>query len=224
MTTRTIPESAYTAIQNLIHFSESDFEKFLEALSKAEPSLDQDIFWSHVAKHVTGIDPNVIESILHEIFQMDDARNGDETIEEFTESIVEAAVEARSEKFTFTKDDEKIFKDRLVRIFGGRKGLDVTMKATGVLVDQDRVYLYSKILTDIRPIFNKKADSVDAAVIVHNLRIHYAENSDHKDFYVSLDTSDIRSLREALDRAEAKAKCLEGLVKKSGVSYLDAEE
>jgi hypothetical protein len=224
MTTRTIPESAYAAIQTLIHFSERDFEAFLDALSKAEPSLDQNIFWSHVAKHVKGIDQNVIKSILDEIFQMDDARSGDEGIEEFAESIVEAADESKSEKFPFAEGDGKILKDRLMRIFEGRKGLEVTMKATGVLVDQDHVYLHSKILTDIRPIFNKKADSVDAAVIVHNLRIHYAENSDHKDFYVALDTSDIQSFREVLDRAEAKAKCLEGLVKKSGVPYLDAEE
>ncbi len=74
------------------------------------------------------------------------------------------------------------------------------------------------------PVFNEKGDSVDAAVIVHNLRIHFGEDSDHKDFYVALDTSDIQSLRDVLDRADAKAKCLQGLLKTSGVSYLNAAE
>jgi hypothetical protein len=223
MTPFKIPDSAYAAIQHLIHFSERDFEVFLDALSRAEPSLDKDMFWSHVAKHAKNIDKAVIESILDEIFQLDTARTGEE-INEFAESIAEAASEAKSEKFPFVEGDWKTLKDRLVRVFEGRKGLEITMKAMGVLVDQDHIFIHSRIMTDIRPVFNGKGDSVDAAVIVHNLRIHYAQDSDHKDFYVTLDTGDIQLLRKALDRADAKAKCLQRLLKTSGVSYLDAEE
>jgi hypothetical protein len=73
-------------------------------------------------------------------------------------------------------------------------------------------------------VFDEKGETVDAAVIVHNLRIHYGQDSEHKDFYVSLDTSDIADIREALDRADAKAKSLEGILKRSGVSFLDADE
>jgi len=224
----TIPKSAYAAIQHLIHFSAHDFDAFLDALSKAEPSLNQYNFWKHVAKHVNRVDQAVIESILHEIFQMDDARldaaRDGLGLDEFAESVAEAAASAKSKEFPFEKEDRKILKDRLVRIFEGRKGLKITMKALGVLVDQDHAFYHARILTDIRPVFNDKGDSVDAAVVVHNLRIHYGENSDHKDFYVALDASDIQSLREVLDRADAKAKCLQGLLKTSGVSYLDAEE
>jgi hypothetical protein len=221
----TIPESAYAAIQHLIRLSPPDFDAFLDALSRAEPSLDQDKFWSHVATHFTRIDQIEIKSILNEIFQMDVARTGmDMDISEFAEVIADAAASAKSEKFPCEEGDKKILKDRLVKIFEGRKGLNITMKAMGVLVDQDHVFYHAKILTDIRPVFNEKGDSVDAAVIVHNLRIHYGEDSDHKDFYVALDASDIQSLREVLDRADTKAKCLRGFLKTSGVSYLDAEE
>jgi len=223
-----IPKSAYAAIQHLIHFSVPDFDAFLDALSKAEPSLNQDNFWKHVAKHVNRVDQSVIESILHEIFQMDDARVDAATdglgLNEFAEAVAEAAASSKSEVFPFEEGDGKILKDRLVRIFEGNKGLKITMKAMGVMVDQDHIFSHARILTDIRPVFNNNGDSVDAAVIVHNLRIHYVENSDRKDFYVALDTNDIQSLREVLDRADAKAKCLQGLMKTSGVSYLDAEE
>jgi hypothetical protein len=223
-----IPKSAYAAIQHLIRFSAPDFDAFLDALSKAEPSLDQDNFWKHVAKHVNRVDQAAIESILHQIFQMDDARvdaaRDGLGLNEFAEAVAEAAASSKSKEFPFEEGDRKILKDRLVRIFEGRKGLKITMKAMGVLLDQDHVFYHARILTDIRPVFNDKGDSVDAAVIVHNLRIHYGENSDHKDFYVALDTNDIQSLREVLDRADAKAKCLLGLLKTSGVSYLDAEE
>jgi len=224
----TIPKSAYAAFYHLIHFSASEFEAFLDALSKAEPSLDQENFWKHVAAHLKSASEEVIESVLHEIFQMDEARaeaaSDGVRLDEFADQIAESLASVKSEKFSMKKEDQKILKDRLVRIFDGRKGLDITKKAMSVVVDQNHIFLHARIMTDIRPVFNKKADSVDAAVIVHNLRIHYGVDSDHKDFYVALDTSDIQSLRDVLDRADAKAKCLQGLLKTSGVSYLDAEE
>lgn len=224
----TIPKAAYPAIQHLIHFSNADFEVFLDALSKAEPSLDQGDFWTHVAKHADRIDHAVIESVLHEIFDMHKARlNASKdgfSIEDFSGAVAEAASSAKSKEFPFEKGDGKILKERLMRIFEGRKGLNVTVKAMGVMADQDHVFLEARILTDIRPVFNSKGDSVEAAVIVHNLRIHYGQDSDHRDFYVALDTSDIQLLREALDRADMKAKCLQGVLKTSGVTYLDAEE
>jgi len=225
MPSLTIPESAYAAIQHLIRFKGPDWEIFLDALSRAEPSLDQDKFWSHVAAHARGIEQGVIESIVHEIFQMDDARTGMQMgINEFAEAIAEAAASTESEKFALEEGDKQILKDRLVSIFDGRKGLNITMKAMGVMLNQEHVFLHAQIVTDIRPVFNKKGDSVDAAVIVHNLRIHYIEDSDHKDFYVALDTRDIQLMRETLDRADAKAKCLEGIVKSSQISYLNVEE
>lgn len=225
MTQLRIPESSFEAVQNLIRIGERDFELFLDALSKAEPSLDQDKFWRHVADHVESIDKGVIRSLLREVFEMDDARSqtGQE-IPEFADSIAQAALGVKSKEFSINAGDEKILKDRLMRIFEGRKGLEITSKAMGILLDQSHVFYSAAILTDIRPVFNKKGDSVDAAVIVHNLRIHYGQDSEHKDFFVALDTSDIQSLRKALDRADLKAKCLQGLVKKAGVSYLDSEE
>ena len=98
------------------------------------------------------------------------------------------------------------------------------MKAAGVALDQDHLFYHARILTDVRPVFDEKGDTVSAAVIIHNLRIHYGENSDHKDFYVALDTGDIQLLREALDRADKKAKRLQELLNASGIVYLDDEE
>lgn len=219
----TIPESAHAALQNLINLSASDFKTFLDALTRAEPSLDASGFWRHVAIHLKQVDQAVIQSILHEIFQMDDARSGMD-VAEFAEAIAIAAASGGSKTLNLKTGDQEILKDRIIRIFESKKGLRITMKAAGVLTDQDHSFLSARILTDIRPVFNDKGDSADAAVIVHNLIIHYGIDSDHKDFYVALDTSDIQSIREVLDRADEKAKSLQRLLKSSGVTYLDVEE
>jgi hypothetical protein len=225
MPTVNIPQSAHSTIQKLIRFSEPEFKVLLDALAKATPSLDRDKFWSHVAKYAPAIEPTVIESLLDEVFEMDTAmsRMGMD-INEFAESLAEAVKLAKSEKFPFEEKDGQILKARLVKIFEGRKGFNITMKAMEVLADQDRIFLHGRILTDIRSVFNEAGDSVDALVIVHTLRIHYAQDSGHKDFYVALDTSDIQALRDVLDRADEKAQCLRKLVSTTPVPYLDPEE
>jgi hypothetical protein len=225
MTPFKIPESAFKAIQHLVNFSEPDFEIFLDALTNAEPSLDKDLFWTHVAEHAKKIDKKVVESILHEIFEMHEAWEPTvDGLDKFVDLMAMAAAEVKSENFKLNQDDQKKFKGRLKKIFEGRKGLETTVKAMDVLLEQEHTFYHARIVTDIRPIFNKSGDSVDATVIVHNLRIHYGKGSDHKDFYVALDTSDIHILRQVLDRAVSKANCLQGLVKQAGISYLDAEE
>lgn len=225
MASLNFPESAYPAVQHLIRLSPDDFNAFLEALTRAEPALDQDKFWSHVVPHVTQIDPAVVKSIVTEIVNMATAMSVmDFKIDDFASELADAAFAAKSKKFPFEESDKGLLKERLLKVFGGRKGLRITTKAMGVMVDQDRVFYNARILTDVRPVFDEKGDSVDAAVIVHNLRIHYGQDGSHKDFYVALDTSDIHDLREALNRADLKAKNLEGLLKRSGVSFLDANE
>jgi hypothetical protein len=112
----------------------------------------------------------------------------------------------------------------LTKIFELRRSLSVTTKALDVLTSQDRVFYSARILTDLRPVFNESGDAIEAAVIIHNLCIHYGHDDDHWDFYVALDTSDIQSLRDVLDRADKKAGSVEELLRRSGVSYLDVDE
>ena len=146
----TIPKSAHPAIQHLVRFSASDFGAFLDALDKAEPSLDQGDFWTHVAKHVNHVDPGVIESILHEVFDMDEARvdaaRDGLALPEFVDAVVKAAASAKSKEFPFNEEDGKTLKERLVKIFEGRRGLNITMKAMGVTVDQDHTFIHASSL------------------------------------------------------------------------------
>ena len=61
--------------------------------------------------------------------------------------------------------------------------------------------------------------------MLHNLRIHYrGENGDHKDIVMALDTTDVKSLKKLLDRADQKAETIKELLKHSQIDYLDIEE
>jgi uncharacterized protein (DUF1778 family) len=221
----TIPEGAYPAIQKLAHLSAEDFAAFLAALERAKPAATPSLFSQHVAEHAPQISSSTIRMIVDELFSMNYAfEDLDFSIDEMAKSVAEAAFDEQSEEFPIGEADRDILKDRLAKLFVLKASLGLTSKALGLLTDTDRLFYTARILTDIRPIFNEEGDVVEATVILHNLVVHYGENGDHKDFFVTLDTNDIKALREVLDRADSKAKALESLLKRSEVSYLGMEK
>jgi len=82
-----------------------------------------------------------------------------------------------------------------------------------------------RILTDVRPVFEPSAPEAApaGAVIVHTLKISYRGDNSAKDFFVALDSEDVRQLTEQLERARSKAESLKSVLKAAEVPYIDAE-
>ena len=66
-----------------------------------------------------------------------------------------------------------------------------------VFVDQPQV------LTDFRPIFDDNAGPM-AGIIIHTLRINVRQNYEENEIFITMDGRDIKYLKDALARAEAK--------------------
>lgn len=221
----TLPEDSYANIQNLIRLSDTDFNALVDALKKVKPSLSPDTFSTNVAALMPQNDSVKIEGIVSEIFAMDIVRDDkDFSIDEFAELVRDKLQQTKSEAYTFTKEETLIFETRIKKVFEVRKTIGISSKALDLLTDQSRVFYSCKIVTDIRPVFNDDGSAIEASIIIHNLRIHFGQDNDHKDFYVTLDSRDIQNLRAVLDRAELKAEYLKTLLESSGVSYLDLDE
>jgi len=101
--------------------------------------------------------------------------------------------------------------------------LGTTSKALDVMTEHERILCGARVITDVRSVFADPAEKPTAAVIVHMLKISYHQNREHKDFYVALDSSDVRKLKEILQRAELKAKSLSAVLAGTGISILDAQ-
>jgi hypothetical protein len=221
----TIPASARPAIQSLAHLSAETFQTFLNALERAKPAASPDIFWKHVAENASEIEPSIIKVIVNELFSMNYAvEKSGISLDAFADFVSSSAFSDSSDEFPIDESDRDILKDRLARLFALKASLGLTTKALDILTDAQHLFYTAKILTDVRPVFNEEGTAIEAAVIIHNLMIHYGDAGDHKNFFVNLDTKDIKELREVLERAEAKEKAVRTLLQHSEVSYLDVEE
>ena len=222
MPSLTIPDSAYPSIKWLLQLTEEDFQSLLTGLSDAKPALSQKNFTRHVIDKAGALEGDNIDSLMSELFSMDYIRDDLEMNgREFCDLL--------AKDFDFTRaglDSGKapVFVERLSKILTATSGLRLTTKALEVLMEEEHVFYSARILTDVRPIFTDDVKKVEAAIIVHNLRIHFGKDNAHKNFYVALDTIDIAKLREVLDRAEAKASVLQGLLQGLPVSYIDPND
>lgn len=119
------------------------------------------------------------------------------------------------EKESFYKK-KQVLRDRLTKLLGSIKILQITAKGYDLMAEYDKVFIGSRIITDIRPIFpslDASVSSVASAIIVHNLKITYQKGKSRKDIFVAMDSNDIKQLRSELDRAETKSSSVRNIIK-----------
>ena len=221
-----IPDRHKKAFESLVSMSDADVERLFTAFRSAAPSLDVDELAERVAENVDGLSPAVVMGIVRALvplYLLRD-RRGDSA-----SSIVEDIAVRVWEDKDVNKQDITIedFENRLTRFLNLEQSLGITSKAQSVLLENERLFCDSRVMTDIRPVFKNDPDETpEAAVIVHMLRITYHEDREkrHNDFFVALDTEDVTNLIGVLQRAERKAKSAATMIKASDLLYLGIPE
>jgi len=120
-------------------------------------------------------------------------------------------------------EDREVFIDSLTRILGAEY-VNVTSKAMNVLTEYERTLHDARVMTDIRPVFGEDAARGPvAATIAHTLRLTYHERQRLQDFYIGLDTGDVKTLLEVLKRAEIKAASLRSFLSTTSLPHIETE-
>jgi len=84
----------------------------------------------------------------------------------------------------------------------------VRLATTAIELSYDYANLLqrTKILTDIRPLYNNDADEIEGAVISYTLRLRYDNAGGENELSIAMDESDINQLVEQCRRAIKKAE------------------
>ena len=84
-----------------------------------------------------------------------------------------------------------------------------TIKAAILLRENEKIFIESRVLSDIRIVFEEKIENPkQCAVIIHQLKIEYHENGEPKEIFVALNTEDLKQLKETANRAIEKDKLI----------------
>lgn len=104
--------------------------------------------------------------------------------------------------------------------------ISLAAKATNILFQNERSLMSSRILTDVRPVFDIDTNDIGGGLVIHTLKLEYfADNDDaFKQFFVSLDSDDIDELIRNLERAKQKSEKLKNLLTTASVISIDTDE
>lgn len=84
-----------------------------------------------------------------------------------------------------------------------------SVKAFDLLDDREKVYIHSRAVTEIRPIFDEDISSnFLGSLVVHTLKISHRTAGARDAIYLSLDTADLHDLQDTLFRAIEKAEAI----------------
>lgn len=95
--------------------------------------------------------------------------------------------------------------------------IKLLIKALELSYDYDNLFQNSKILTDIRPVYDDLAENIRGAIISHTLHIYYDNSIGSNSIQISLDEKDIKQLYDNCDRALKKSQVAKSLWSKTGI-------
>jgi len=217
MATYSIPDDFLPGFIGIINMSDNDFntlQSLIGNLRIAEPLGD---FLNNSIDKFAGVSPNELQAIVQSLVSIGGIfENANYNIDEFTSDFSRSFLISQSD---VKSEEGEVLKSRLSILLSNFNNLSITIKGEDLLTDNQKNFRDARIISDVRLLFNNDLSSNNNAVIVHNLKIHYYENRNLKDFFVALDLYDLRKMKSIIDRAIEKHKIINDTY--TNLSFLD---
>jgi hypothetical protein len=210
-------------VQVLLQADDAAIRSLHVALAETSPALNAHMLAKRLSGIVQGFDRRSLRLLME--FLVSTVQVWKKTrlpAEDFAKSIANALIADKA--FALSQSDADRFSSRLPQFLTLENSIGITAKAFDVLSEHQRTYCNARIVSDIRTVFPDDIDSEPQnAVINHMLRIGYHENDEHQEFFVALDSGDLKHLKKQIERAERKAEALKRLLQSANITHLDVE-
>lgn len=217
-----IPKRYRPGLAVVTAITTSSFQELLAALQRAPQTGTEKELRTWIAPEVKSIPESDLSELISSLTSLRRVllRTREISPEMLAQDVAEAM---ESSDITVPPDLYPPAVERLKSLLTVESLSVLEIKGQELRSEYEHSFCDCRIFTDLRPVFGGNvADTPDAMLIVYSLRLGYHDSDEnkHKDFHLALDDSDLRSLRAALDRAEAKAGSLKSGLKAAGIKVL----
>ena len=220
----TVPTKYHNAASIIASLNDEQMGVVMSFLKEAaypfSPTDSQDLDYSSLVAAEIQFPEQVVEFIAS-LFYLYQGLDSGHTVDEMVQSIMQFFLRDQPVESLSTDSQVERFGNNLLYILNTNTSLDLTAKVSLIKNDQSHAYLQSKIYTDVRPVFGRSDAKVYGAVIIHTLKLSYQDGEQRKDFFVALDQSDLLSLRDVIERAEAKEATMREHSPLSGLRFFE---
>lgn len=220
-----IPRQYEEALAKVGQLSNESVQELLVALRETPDTINPSSLSSAVAARVDTIAASDVEEMVPALLSLYSLRaHSEAAISDIVGGVTQAMEKSRSEGLRLPSEERTRFENHLAELLSIGQ-LNETARAGRLLLENEHSFQEARIVTDIRPVFepDNPETAPKGALIVHMLKIVYRADDTTKNFFVALDTNDVRELLEQLGRANAKAESLKAVLKSAGVSYIDVK-
>jgi len=200
-----IPKNVKKGFGVLLQSEQSKIDSLIKELENIPKGLLPSDLSEYISKKnvFSKEDAAEIVKVLLSLYRLKE--NETKTVSEILIKVQEALNETEE----ITSKPNSNFINNFTRLLS-LKTLGLTSKAYDLLMEYEKTYVKSRIITDIRPVFSDDVDGdVEMGVIVHDLKIEYHKGrSTHEEIHIALDCNDLRELKERILRAEKKEKAI----------------
>lgn len=138
-----------------------------------------------------------------------------------TDQLVSVIIENAEPASEKERIDKEVLAARLAALLQA-PDLVAVSKAADIVTEYDHVLHLSRIITDIRPVFDNSINSDPlGAVIVHQLRIGFIDENRLRTISFALDADDLANLKRAVDRAGDKQNALSRVLRRADLPEFD---
>ena len=143
-------------------------------------------------------------------------------VDQLAADVTNVMVSNTDDNLRLLAEEAQSFKEHLQALLS-IDSLWQAVKADLLAREHASTFIYSKVVTDIRPVFGDEVSAPPrGAILSHNLHIHYVtKTGEHSDFVVGMGSDDLKDLQASLERAYEKIKSLTRLLKTADVHQID---
>lgn len=217
-----VPAIYAPILGDLLKLSPEAMKDLLSSLQEVQPTVAVESLAELLAERLP-LDARKTRGIVELLSSLNVAREGLGADQEEFIAELRSAMEQSDQEELHTSD-WTAFEELLRAALSTDNSLSLSSKAIDVLTDHARVFWYARTLTDLRSVFHSEVEEKPPAmVIVHTLKIGYREAGANREFFVALDSADVRELIENLERALKKEGSLKALASEKGIAILEVK-
>jgi hypothetical protein len=213
-------------IKFLLETDDENIDIIISALHDIPPTIEN-IAYKITEKiiQVKKLDKDATMSVINTLISLRQFYKEEGLSKEIAVDLISESI-TNDKEFIAGMEEVARFKNRLFRLLEGAEkislSLDISDKASDLLLEHERIFSTSRIVTDIRPIFDSKTEgNIEATILIHTLKILYKDIDGTKEFYVSLDSNDLDNLHKQIMIAINNREAIENILEKSEIKCIN---
>lgn len=202
MSSLRIPRDLLGGFEELVALSQDAYESLLNFVDSIQHINSIETFKNDVDKHLESLSVNSgsITSVVVSLASLK-VRYPEKEIEK---DLYQSFLESSDISVV-----EELFNKIILQLLDNSKSLILFLKRGFLKGNNERTYLDSEVITDVRFIFDTDLTAKERrAIILHNLKIEVNEGSDDQDIFITLDIDNLINLKNSIDRAIKKEELL----------------